>query len=501
MESQILQGVMNVMQPLPFSLLLLGTFVGIVFGAIPGMTAAMGIVLFLPLTFRIDPTSSISLLIGIYTGGISGGLISACLLRMPGTPSSVATTFDGYPMAKNGQPGRALGIGIFASFLGGLITSIAMMFIAPSVAKVALKFGNFEYFAIAVLALSIVVLLSMKSMIKGLLAMNIGLFFASVGGAPVDMMPRFTFGFDALLGGFDILPFLIGLFAISQIISDMGSNSVLLIPDVPLTGVRIKLRDFFKNEVRVFFESTLLGFIIGILPGIGGATANIVAYGNAKSHSKHPELFGTGYKSGIIASESSNNATIAGALIPMLTMGIPGDAVTAVLIGALMIQGLQPGPLLFTSHAEFVYSTFTVVFLSNIVMFLMMLLAIRVFVKALSFPKVFLLPIIMIMCVIGSYAVNNVMFDVWALFAFGIMGYLLEKLDFPMTPIILGFVLAPLIETNIREGLMSSSGSWSPLFTRPLPLVCMILTFITISWPIVKKFLDRTKLREVESEA
>ncbi|MDD2296596.1 MAG: tripartite tricarboxylate transporter permease, partial [Sphaerochaetaceae bacterium] len=269
------------------------------------------------------------------------------------------------------------------------------------------------------------------------------------------------------------------------IISDMGSNNELLIPDVPLVGVRMKLREYFKRDVRNFCESTFLGFIIGILPGIGGATANIVAYGNAKSHSKHPELFGTGYKSGLIASESSNNATVAGALIPMLTMGIPGDAVTAVLIGALMIQGLQPGPLLFTAHAEFVYSTFTVLFFSNIVMFLMMLLAIRVFIKALSFPKVYLLPTIMIMCVIGSYAVNNVMFDVWALLAFGVMGSLMEKYDFPMTPTILGFVLAPLIETNIREGLMSSSGSWAPLFTRPLPCICIILTFITLSWPLI----------------
>ena len=484
MDFQLINGIINILSPFPFSLLVLGTFVGIVFGSIPGMTAAMGIVLFLPLTFKIDPVSSISLLLGIYTGGISGGLISAALLRMPGTPSSVATCFDAYPMANKGEPGRALGIGIFSSFLAGLVTSVLMIILAPLIAKVALKFGNFEYFAIGILALSIVVLLSKKSMIKGLLSASFGMLCVMVGGAPLDMVPRFTFGIDDLLAGFNQLPFLIGLFAISQIISDMGATTDVLVPKVPVVGVVVKIRDFFENDVRTFIESSMIGLFVGILPGIGGATANIVAYGNAKSRSKHPELFGTGCKSGVIASESANNATIAGALIPMLTMGIPGDAVTAVLIGALMIQGLQPGPLLFTNHGEFVYSAFAAVFLGNIVMFIMMLLAIRIFIKALSIPKIYLLPLIMVMCIVGAYALNNRIFDMWVLLGFGMVGYMLEKMDYPLTPMVLGFVLGPLIETNIREGLMSSSGSWIPLISRPVPCICLVLTIISVLWPL-----------------
>ncbi len=495
MNPEIIQGIISIFSPFPFMLLLIGTFAGIIFGAIPGMTATMGIVLFLPLTFKIDPVSSICLLLGIYTGGISGGLVSAALLRMPGTPSSVATTFDAYPMAQKGEPGRALGIGIFASFIGGLFSSVALIFVAPQVAKIALTFGNFEYFSVSILALSIVVVLSKKSMTKGLLATFIGLFFATVGSSEIDMVPRFTFGFEDLEGGFNIMPYLIGLYAISQIISDMGSDNNVLVPKVPIKNVWIGFRNFFKGDLSNVIQSTLIGFFIGLLPGIGGATANVVSYGNAKSHSKHPELFGTGYKSGIIASEASNNAVIAGALVPMLTMGIPGDATTAVLVGALMIHGLQPGPMLFNSNAMFVYSTFSAVFFANLAMFIMMLVAIKFFIKALSTPKTYLLPFIVVMCVVGAYALNNRIFDIWLLLFFGLVGYCMERLEFPMTPAILGFVLAPLIENNLRQGLMSSNGSYMPLLEGKISLCCLILTAISLAWPLVSGALKKRKIR------
>lgn len=495
MNPEIIQGIISIFSPFPFMLLLIGTFAGIIFGAIPGMTATMGIVLFLPLTFNIDPVSSICLLLGIYTGGISGGLVSAALLMMPGTPSSVATTFDAYPMAQKGEPGRALGIGIFASFIGGLFSSVALIFVAPQVAKIALTFGNFEYFSVSILALIIVVVLSKKSMTKGLLATFIGLFFATVGSSEIDMVPRFTFGFEDLEGGFNIMPYLIGLYAISQIISDMGSDNNVLVPKVPIKNVWIGFRNFFKGDLSNVIQSTLIGFFIGLLPGIGGATANVVSYGNAKSHSKHPELFGTGYKSGIIASEASNNAVIAGALVPMLTMGIPGDATTAVLVGALMIHGLQPGPMLFNNNAMFVYSTFSAVFFANLVMFIMMLVAFKFFIKALSTPKTYLLPFIVVMCVVGAYALNNRIFDIWLLLFFGLVGYCMERLDFPMTPAILGFVLAPLIENNLRQGLMSSNGSYLPLLEGKISLCCLILTAISLAWPLVSGALKKRKIR------
>ena len=291
------------------------------------------------------------------------------------------------------------------------------------------------------------------------------------------------------------MPYLIGLYAISQIISDMGSDNNVLVPKVPIKNVWIGFRNFFKGDLSNVIQSTLIGFFIGLLPGIGGATANVVSYGNAKSHSKHPELFGTGYKSGIIASEASNNAVIAGALVPMLTMGIPGDATTAVLVGALMIHGLQPGPMLFNNNAMFVYSTFSAVFFANLAMFIMMLVAIKFFIKALSTPKTYLLPFIVVMCVVGTYALNNRIFDIWLLLFFGLVGYCMERLEFPMTPAILGFVLAPLIENNLRQGLMSSNGSYMPLLEGKISLCCLILTAISLAWPLVSGALKKRKIR------
>jgi len=490
MSELALSGIVSTLKFFPLAMLTLGTFSGIVFGAIPGMTASMGIVLFLPFTFKMDPISSIALLIGIFTGGISGGLVSATLLRMPGTPSSVTTCFDAYPMAQKGEPGKALGIGILSSFVGGITTAVALVFIAPPVASLAIKMGNFEYFSLGVFALSIVIALSKGSMVKGLISGGLGLLFAMIGSAPVDMAPRFTFGMNSMVGGFDLLSVLIGLFAVSQIISDVASEFGVLVPKVDTKKVFPGF-SVFRGEKMNLIRSTLIGFFIGILPGIGGATANVIAYAEAKTHSKTPELFGTGIKSGIIASESSNNATIAGALIPMLTMGIPGDAVTAVLIGGLMIQGLQPGPLLFKANADFVYSVFTSVFLANWIMFAMMIFGIRFFIKTLSIRKTYILPLIVLMCIVGSFALNNRMFDVWSLFFFGLIGYVLEKASFPLTPIILGFVLESLIETNLRQGIMSSSGSFLPLVSRPVSLLFLLLAAGSIVLPLLRQFYGR----------
>ncbi len=490
MSELALSGIVSTLKFFPLAMLTLGTFSGIVFGAIPGMTASMGIVLFLPFTFKMDPISSIALLIGIFTGGISGGLVSATLLRMPGTPSSVTTCFDAYPMAQKGEPGKALGIGILSSFVGGITTAVALVFIAPPVANLAIKMGNFEYFSLGVFALSIVIALSKGSMVKGLISGWLGLLFAMIGSAPVDMAQRFTFGMNSMAGGFNLLSVLIGIFAISQIISDVASESDFLVPKVDTKNVFPGFSVFVGDGINLV-RSTLIGFFIGILPGIGGATANVVAYAEAKARSKTPELFGTGTKSGIIASESSNNATIAGALIPMLTMGIPGDAVTAVLIGGLMIQGLQPGPLLFKANADFVYSVFTSVFLANWIMLAMMIFGIRIFIKTLSIRKTYLLPLIALMCVVGSFALNNRMFDVWSLFFFWVVGYVLEKSNFPLTPIILGFVMESLIETNLRQGLMSSSGSFLPLVSRPVSLLFLLLAAGSIVLPLLRQLYGR----------
>jgi len=482
-------GIQNVFQPTCLILIFLGTFFGIIFGAIPGLTATMGVALLIPFTFTMSAIEGTALLIGVFIGGISGGLISASLLRMPGTPSSVATTFDAYPMVKNGQAGLALGIGIFSSVFGGIVTSFGLALIAPQVVKIALKFGYFEYFSLGIFALTIVVTLAKGTMIKGLLAACFGLLFSFFGAAPVDMTYRFTFGLNSMKGGFSLLPVLIGLFAISQIMTEILNPSEVLVPKVDTKNILPPL-SIFTKDWKNLIRSTLIGFFIGILPGIGSATSNIVAYGQAKQNSDHPEKFGTGYAPGIIASEASNNATTGGALIPLITMGIPGDGVTAIMLGGLMIHGLHPGPLLFQYNPDLVNSIFVSVFLANIFMFIIMIIGIRFLILVLKTPKKYLLPVILILCIVGAFALNNRMFDVWSLFLFGIIGFMLEKLKFPLTPLILGIVLGPIIEINIRQGLMASSGSFLPIFTRPISLVFIILSILSVILPI---YLEKKK--------
>lgn len=477
-------GMKIVFQPTCLLMIFFGTIFGIIFGAIPGLTATMGIALMLPFTFKMVPVEGITLLVGIFIGGVSGGLVSATLLRMPGTPASVSTVFDAYPMAQKGHPGLALGIGVVSSFVGGMLSAFGLAFVAPPIAKIALKFGYFEYFSLGIFALTIVVVLSRGMMVKGFISASLGLLIATFGAAPVDMAYRFTFGIKQLRGGVDLLPALIGLFAISQVMTEILNPHSLLIPTVKMDSLVPPLKIFiddFKNLIR----STLIGFIIGILPGIGASTSNIVAYGQAKFSSKHPEKFGTGYPPGIIASESANNAVTGGALIPLLTMGIPGDTATAVLLGGLMIHGIHPGPLLFRYNPDFVNCIFASVFVANIFMFIIMMLGMRFFIFVLKTPKKYLLPLIVLLCCIGAFALNNRMFDVWLLFIFGIIGFTLEKLEFPLTPMILGIVLGPIIEINLRSAIMSSQGSFLPIFTRPISLFFIILAIFSFILPIL----------------
>jgi len=479
-------GVQNVFQPIVLMLIFLGSFLGIVFGAIPGLTATMGVVLALPFTFKMTAIQGIALLVSVCIGGISGGLVSATLLRMPGTPSSVATTFDAFPMAQKGQSGRALGIGIYSSFFGGIISSIGLAILAPPVSIIALKFSYFETFSLGIFALTIVASLSRGIMIKGLLSACLGLFFTLFGAAPIDMSLRYTFGTNAMKGGFFLLPVLIGLFAMSQIMKEIGRSVQLLVPKVDTKNIIPPLSLFIKNWIDLI-RSTLIGFFIGVLPGLGGATANVVSYGQAKNNSKCPEKFGTGYEVGIIASEASNNASTGGALIPLITLGIPGDSVGAILIAGLMMHGIRPGPLFLSSNPDLVYSIFVSVFVANIMMFILMILGIRVFISVLKIPKRFLLPIITVLCIVGSFALNNRMFDVWVLFIFGFVGFVLEKYKFPLTPLILGFILGPIIETNLRQGLMSSRGSFLPIITRPISLIFIAFAIFSIILPIIAK--------------
>jgi putative tricarboxylic transport membrane protein len=476
-------------------LIAMGVAVGIVFGAIPGLTATMAVALCLPLTFGMRAVEGMALLVGLYIGGVSGGLISAILINIPGTPSSIATTFDGAPMARKGLAGKALGAGLFFSFLGGWFSFFILFFISPPLARIALRFGPFEYFAIAVFSLTLIATLSTGSMVKGLMSGLVGVILSCVGSAPIDAYPRFTFGYYELDGGFNLLPALVGLFAISEILKAAESPVEVRAGDIQsfsFRGFGFSLREFV-GQIWNFIRSSLIGTGIGILPGIGGGTSNILAWIVAKKSSRHPEKFGTGILDGIVASESANNASIGGALVPLLTMGIPGDTVTAMLLGGLMIHGLSPGPLLFTTSGPIVYGIFAALIVANFLMLGMEFFGMRLFVRLLRIPKMYMLPVIIALCVVGSYGLNNRVFDAWSLFFFGLVGFGLERFGFPLPPVILGFILGPIAETNLRRGLMLTQGDFLPFLTKPVAGLFLGIAAASIAWSAVKDVLRRRK--------
>ncbi|PLK50345.1 tripartite tricarboxylate transporter permease [Uliginosibacterium sp. TH139] len=478
-------------------LIFFGTVVGIIFGAIPGLTATMAVALFLPITYSLSATSGIALLVGLYIGGVSGGLISAILLKIPGTPASVATTFDGGPMMEKGEGAKALGVGIFYSFLGTFVSILALIFIAPTLAKIALSFGPHEYFSIAIFSLTLIITLSTGSMVKGIFSGAFGFMFSTVGIAPVDAITRFTFGRIELNSGFDILPVLIGLFAISEIIKvaeEVKSEQHAQIQVVKLKGFGFSLKEFFEQGWNCI-RSILIGTGIGILPGIGSGTSNIVAYMVAKKQSKNPEKFGTGCIDGIVASEAASCSAVGGAMIPLLTLGIPGDTVTAMLLGGFMIHGIQPGPLLFMSQGPLVYSIFIAMIVSAVFMLICELYGVRIFVKMLAIPKHILLPIILVLCVVGAFGLGNRIFDVGTIVFFGLVGYAFVKCKIPQTPFIIGLILGPMAETNLRRGLMLSDGNFMGFLTEPISAGFLAVAVASVVLHIYKTHAARRKQR------
>lgn len=483
MLEYLIPSLATLLQPQTLLIMLGGTVMGLIFGALPGLSATMGVAVMLPITFALEPGTGLAMLVAIYIGGISGGLIPAMLLRMPGTASSVATTFDGFPLAQKGQAAKALGTGILGSFIGGVLGLAALMFLAPIVARVALRFGPFEYFSLTLFALSLVSILSRGAMVKGLLAALLGLTFASVGAAPLGGTQRLTFGLIELFGGFGIVPFMVGLFAISQMIRDVQQRATPIDVKLDIRGFGVTLKEVLDN-IWTILRSALIGLGIGILPGIGGAASNLVSYAAAKQASKEPEKFGTGTVEGIWASETANNASIGGALIPLMTLGIPGDGVTAVLLGGFIIHGLQPGPLLFRTNPEIVSGIYMSYLIVLFMMLFLMFGAMRIFPRILQLPRHYLLPALFVMTVIGSFAFNNRLFDAWVMLGFGIAGYLLERFNFSLSPLVLGFVLGPIVEQNLRRSLMFSEGDLMPFLTHPFSAGFLVLTVASVLFGI-----------------
>ncbi len=496
--SEITAGMLSICNFPVMALIFVGVFMGIVIGAIPGLSVTMGVALFLPLTFGMEPIAGLALLCGLYIGGTSGGLISAVLLKMPGTAASVATTFDGHPMAAKGEAGKALGVGIVASFFGGLFSYVTLMLLAPFIAKFALQFGPYEYFAIGLFSLTMIVSLSSGSLVKGVLSGMIGFILAMVGIAPITSFTRFTFGFRELNAGFSLLPMLIGLFAVAEVLTSLENKH----KEVKETAQDLKIKGFgftwndIKDQGPNFLISTLIGTGVGILPGLGASICNILSYSVVKNRSKYPEKFGTGVVDGIVASESSNNASTGGAMIPLLTLGLPGDNTTALILAGFMIHGITPGPLLFRTEGVLVYGVFAALMVANLMMLIVEFLGMRVFIRILSVPKNVLLPIVMIFCTVGAYANNNRVFDVVIMMLFGMLGYGMKKMKFPQAPIILAFILAPIVETNLRRGLMKSQGSFVPFITSPIAAVFLIIAVVTLAMTIRKEFINSKKLKE-----
>lgn len=475
----------------PTSLLLMmaGVFVGIIFGSIPGLSASMAVALFLPLTFTMSPSLGMNSLVAVYIGGISGGLISAILLNMPGTASSIATTFDGYPMAQKGEGARALGYGIVFSFLGSVFSFLILTFCAPLLADVALKFTPAENFGISFFALTMVAVLSSGNMIKGVLAGMLGLMITFIGMAPIDGTARFTFGNSSLMAGFDTLSTLIGIFAISEILitaEKMNSKNLEKIEFKKVKGFGFSFAEFvyqIPNAIR----SALIGTGIGILPGIGGSTSGMLSYVTAKNMSKHPEEFGKGCPDGIVATETANNATIGGAMIPLLVLGIPGDGVTAMMLGGFLIHGLSAGPLLFVKNSDVVYGIFAACMVCSLFMLIIEFFGIKAFVQLLRIPKYILMPLILVLCCVGAYATNNRIFDVQSTILFGAIGYLYYKFKLPTTPFVLCFLIGAMVETYLRRGLMQYK-SFGAFFERPIFDAFFFTAIAVIVWSIYKEY-------------
>ncbi|MGQ7843278.1 tripartite tricarboxylate transporter permease [Granulosicoccus sp. 3-233] len=473
--------------------LFLGTALGIVVGAIPGLTASMLIALTLPLTFHMDSVNAITLLIGQYVGGISGGLITAILLRMPGTPASIVTTFDGYPMAQNGQPQRALALGIMASVVGGIISWIFLAGMSPTLARFALQFGPWEYFSLVMMALVMLASLTQGSLVKGLMAATLGMAFALPGIDNSIGRARLTFDMDALLSGFGLLPVLIGAFAISQILRESAAPIKTSAPiNLPKQKLPVQARDlltFGPNMLR----SSVIGTWIGLLPGIGANIAALVSYTTTRQLSRTPEKFGSGHEPGVVAGETANNASIGGALIPLITMGIPGSVTEAILIGALTIHSLQPGPLLFQNAPEVAYGIIAAYLVANIIMLILMWNAVRYIAAISQIPRAWLLSTILVFCVVGSYAVNNNFTDVWVMVAFGIIGLGLEIARVPLGPFVIGFVLSPIAEEQLRGSLMMSDGNVAEILTRPYAMTFLLVALLTLLWPIIMSQVARRR--------
>lgn len=471
-------------------LMVIGMVAGLLAGGIPGFTIAMAVVLTLPFTFGMEPMQGLATMIAVFVGGLSGGLMAGILTGIPGTPSSVATTFDGFPMARNGRPGMALGLGVWASFFGGIISAILLVTLAPQLARVGLEFGPWDYFALVVFALTITASLSGDNLVKGLIAGALGLLVATIGEDEINGVARFDFGSDALQQGFAFLPVLIGLFAFSQLLSDIrDTETARKSLSIGKQAIRIEHRQAAMAVLKRWanlLRSSFIGVFTGVLPAAGSSISNILAYDQAKKAAQDPGEFGKGAVDGIVAPEAANNATAGGSLITMMALGIPGDIVTAVMLGALLIHDVVPSPSFISDQPVLAYGIFIAFFVANFLMLGMQSFTLKIFVLVTRVPMYLLASIILAYCAIGVFALHNVEFDMWVLFFFGIIGYAMRNLGFPLAPMILGVVLGRIAELNLSRSL-ATSDDWTLFFVRPWAMFFVILSVFSMLFALYQR--------------
>ena len=480
-------GIMNAFTVAIFLSALVGVIGGIIIGILPGLGPPVAVSLAIPLTYSLSPSCAIAVMLGLYKGGTYGGSISAILINTPGTPAASATVIDGYPLAKSGKAGKALDIALYGSVFGDAFSIMLLCVIAQPIASVAAKFGPVELFSLLLLAMTIIAGLAGKSLTKGLIAAVLGLAMSIVGVDPVSGMPRFCFGSMYLESGFNVVAIIVGLFAISEQMNQVA-HSTGQVGEIARKGSnpddnRATLSDL-RRCVPHFLTGSCIGASIGSLPGTGAAVAAFIGYGIAKKRSKHPEEFGHGSVEGVAAPEAANNAVCGGALIPMLTLGIPGDVVTAVLMGALMLHGIQTGPAIFIEHRVFVFTLFGMLLVSIIMLLFFGKLACKVCRRIADVPTCYLSPIVMILCVAGTYSVGLLSSDVWAMAAFGVVGFILLKLDIPLPPFIIAYILAPQMEQSFRQALLISGGDYSVLVTHPISAFFLAMIVVVIGFLI-----------------
>ncbi|CAO1669597.1 DUF112 domain-containing protein [Halomonas sp. NYA30] len=478
-------------QPQALLLIFIGVIVGFIFGATPGLTATMGVALFIPLTFALPGDVAISMMIGLYVGSMSGGSIPAILLNIPGTPSAIITSIDGYPMARKGQAVRAYGWALVASVTGGLIAWLSLVTIAPPLATLALKLGAAEYAAVALLGMIIIASVIPGAVLKGILSVVIGVGLSVVGLDPITGQARWTFDTMELMRGINIMPALIGLLVIPELMSSMFQKDMHAQTPKSLKGMLPSFSEWSKQAVNSI-RSGFIGVALGIMPALGGSVGSLIAYDQAKRFDSDSANYGKGAPGGVVASEAANNGVTGGALIPLLTLGIPGDTVTAMLLGGLLIHGVQPGPQLFETSGDLVWNILASMLIATIAIIVVGLIGFRFFVRVLDVPRHLLTPALFVLAVVGTYSLGNQWFDVVVMLGLGIFGFLATLARLSVYPIVIGVILGPLLESEMRRALVISGGDWTTFITRPVSALILLLALAALILPtLIAKFKKR----------